>query len=93
VTLNEECGFIQWVPRTVPIRPVLTKTYDARGVKSWACILDSRVFTKLMISQSPDLLSLFDQIKSSSDKDAGRIFIAKVLPLYVLHSVPASPAS
>lgn len=35
VTLNEECGFIQWVPNTVPIRPILTKYYDARRVKSW----------------------------------------------------------
>ena len=35
VTLNEECGFIQWVPDTIPIRPILTKGYDARRVRSW----------------------------------------------------------
>ncbi|KAI0053695.1 hypothetical protein FA95DRAFT_478808 [Auriscalpium vulgare] len=35
VTLNEECGFIQWVPNTIPIRPVLLKSYDARGIKYW----------------------------------------------------------
>lgn len=35
VTLNEECGFIQWVPNTIPIRPVLIKGYDARRVRSW----------------------------------------------------------
>jgi serine/threonine-protein kinase ATR len=35
VTLNEECGFIQWVPNTIPLRPVLMKGYDARRIKSW----------------------------------------------------------
>jgi len=35
VTLNEECGFIQWVPNTVPVRPVLTKYYSARNVQLW----------------------------------------------------------
>ena len=35
VTLNEECGFIQWVPNTTPIRPILNKYYDARRVKNW----------------------------------------------------------
>ena len=37
VALNEECGFIQWVPNTVPIRPVIVKYYEARRVKSWVC--------------------------------------------------------
>lgn len=35
VTLNEECGFIQWVPNTIPIRPVLIKYYEARKIKTW----------------------------------------------------------
>lgn len=35
VTLNEECGFIQWVPNTIPLRPVLMKGYEARRIKSW----------------------------------------------------------
>jgi hypothetical protein len=38
VTLNEECGFIQWVPNTIPIRPVILKGYDSRGVKSWVFV-------------------------------------------------------
>lgn len=37
VTLNEECGFIQWVPNTMPIRPILAKYYQARGVESYVC--------------------------------------------------------
>lgn len=35
VALNEECGFIQWVPNTIPIRNVVIKYYDARGIRSW----------------------------------------------------------
>jgi phosphatidylinositol kinase/protein kinase (PI-3 family) len=40
VTLNEECGFIQWVPHTVPLRTVLVKYYDARGIKPWVGMPD-----------------------------------------------------
>ena len=32
VTLNEECGFIQWVSYTIPVRNVLVKMYEHRGV-------------------------------------------------------------
>jgi serine/threonine-protein kinase ATR len=35
ITLNEECGFIQWVPNTIPIRPVLIASYDARRIRAW----------------------------------------------------------
>jgi serine/threonine-protein kinase ATR len=35
VTLNEECGFIQWVPNTVPMKPVLTKCYNQRQLRSY----------------------------------------------------------
>lgn len=39
VTLNEECGFIQWVPNTVPMRHILTKGYENKRVKSWVRLL------------------------------------------------------
>jgi phosphatidylinositol kinase/protein kinase (PI-3 family) len=39
VTLNEECGFIQWVPNTIPVRPVLLKAYDARNIRAWVCAI------------------------------------------------------
>lgn len=39
VALNEECGFIQWVPNTIPIRPVIIKYYEAKRIKSWVIIL------------------------------------------------------
>lgn len=35
VTLNEECGFIQWVPNTTPIRAILMKYYSGKGIDSW----------------------------------------------------------
>ncbi|KAL0577467.1 hypothetical protein V5O48_004536 [Marasmius crinis-equi] len=35
VTLNEECGLIQWVPNTQPIRPILLRCYSARGIQAW----------------------------------------------------------
>ena len=39
VTLNEECGFIQWVPDTTAVRHVLLSLYEARGrnQKGWVC--------------------------------------------------------
>ncbi|KIY53078.1 hypothetical protein FISHEDRAFT_34031 [Fistulina hepatica ATCC 64428] len=35
VTLNEECGFIQWVPKTIPLRTILLKRYSAHGIPIW----------------------------------------------------------
>ena len=32
VTLNEECGFIQWVSYTIPVRNILVKMYEQRGI-------------------------------------------------------------
>ncbi|KAH7887463.1 hypothetical protein F5I97DRAFT_2009110, partial [Phlebopus sp. FC_14] len=66
VTLNEECGFIQWVPNTVPVRPVLLKYYEARRIRSW----------------STELSDAFKRIKDASDKDAAELFLAKVLPVF-----------
>lgn len=39
VTLNEECGFIQWVPNTIPFRPVVVKGYDRRSIRWWVSVL------------------------------------------------------
>ncbi|THH16411.1 hypothetical protein EW146_g4222 [Bondarzewia mesenterica] len=64
ITLNEECGFIQWVPDTIPVRPVLMKSYDARSIRSW----------------TPELIAVFQRIKESTDKEAAKIFVKEVLP-------------
>ncbi|KAI6100243.1 hypothetical protein F5141DRAFT_1009738 [Pisolithus sp. B1] len=66
VTLNEECGFIQWVPNTIPIRPVLVKYYEARRIRCW----------------SSELNDIFRKIKDAQDKDAAELFVTKVLPLF-----------
>ncbi|KAJ7688699.1 hypothetical protein B0H17DRAFT_938064 [Mycena rosella] len=63
VTLNEECGFIQWVPNTIPLRPVLMKGYDARRIKTW----------------SAELGEVFRRIRDASDKDAAEMFRVRVL--------------
>ncbi|KAH7931163.1 hypothetical protein BV22DRAFT_1052917 [Leucogyrophana mollusca] len=66
VTLNEECGFIQWVPNTIPVRPVLIKGYDARRIRSW----------------SNELSDVFKKIKETDDKKAAQLFVTKVLPVF-----------
>ncbi|KAF9226785.1 hypothetical protein BS17DRAFT_800749 [Gyrodon lividus] len=65
VTLNEECGFIQWVPNTIPIRPVLMRYYEARRIRSW----------------SAEMGDVFRRVKDASDKEAADLFVTKVLPV------------
>ncbi|TDL29365.1 hypothetical protein BD410DRAFT_710460 [Rickenella mellea] len=65
VTLNEECGFIEWVPHTIPIRPILIKYYAARGIEP---------FPK-------EVGVTFGRIKEVSDKDAAKLFKDKVLTI------------
>ncbi|KAI0322491.1 hypothetical protein OF83DRAFT_1093546 [Amylostereum chailletii] len=67
ITLNEECGFIQWVPDTIPIRPILLKYYEARGVRNW----------------NAEMNTVFDTIKASKDRfECGRLFVERILPIY-----------
>uniref|UniRef100_A0A0W0G3C2 non-specific serine/threonine protein kinase n=1 Tax=Moniliophthora roreri TaxID=221103 RepID=A0A0W0G3C2_MONRR len=64
VTLNEECGLIQWVPNTKPIRPILVKYYEARGIQPW----------------SGEIRVVFDQIANGkTDHEAAEMFADKVL--------------
>ncbi|KAG6891315.1 hypothetical protein C0992_009196 [Termitomyces sp. T32_za158] len=66
VTLNEECGFIQWVPNTIPIRPIIVKYYEGRRIRNW----------------TSEMGDLFNRIKTAKDKDAGDIYLQKVLPMF-----------
>src|SRR5215471_14070548 len=50
VTLNEECGFIQWVPNTIPVRPILVKLYDARRQRSWVSSASRQACNSLLMS-------------------------------------------
>ncbi|KZT71549.1 hypothetical protein DAEQUDRAFT_111495 [Daedalea quercina L-15889] len=64
VTLNEECGFIQWVPNTAPIRPILNQYYDRIGVKGW----------------NPEMNAIFMHIKALTiDKEAAAHFEEHIL--------------
>ncbi|KAI0375920.1 hypothetical protein BV20DRAFT_933352 [Pilatotrama ljubarskyi] len=72
VSLNEEAGLIQWVPNTVPVRPVLMKLYERQGVSSWNAAIRHG----------------FEKVKATSDnEEAGRVFAREVLSLFpsVLH--------
>ncbi|KAI0797124.1 hypothetical protein C8Q75DRAFT_710778 [Abortiporus biennis] len=63
VTLNEECGFIQWVPNTEPLRPELVKLYDAKNIKSW----------------SSEMQNVFARVKEVSKEEAADLFVNHVL--------------
>ena len=82
MTLNEECGFIQWVPNTIPIRPVLIRGYEARRIKSWVCVPGVLLeFRRLhYFSQSSEMGDVFRKIKDAPDKDAAELFATKILP-------------
>ncbi|KAI0353102.1 hypothetical protein OH77DRAFT_1497585 [Trametes cingulata] len=72
VSLNEEAGLIQWVPNTVPIRPVLLKLYDRQGISSWNSAIRHG----------------FEKVKAASDnEEAGKVFAREVLSLFppILH--------
>ncbi|PCH40938.1 hypothetical protein WOLCODRAFT_69995 [Wolfiporia cocos MD-104 SS10] len=67
VTLNEECGFIQWVPNTVPLRPILLHLYERRGLRHY----------------TPEMASVFALIKTTNhNRDAAKLFRDKILKLY-----------
>ncbi|KAJ3568764.1 hypothetical protein NP233_g5503 [Leucocoprinus birnbaumii] len=67
VTLNEECGFIQWVPNTIPLRPVLMKGYDTRRIRSWTA----------------EMGEVFRKIKDADDHTAATLFVKNILPKQV----------
>ncbi|KAH7105864.1 hypothetical protein BKA62DRAFT_809018 [Auriculariales sp. MPI-PUGE-AT-0066] len=74
ITLNEECGLIQWVPNVMPVRHILEKLYKAQGKQIYP----------------PDVLLLYGRLKdlvNMSDVDAIDAFKVKLLDAYkpVLH--------
>ncbi|PPQ63137.1 hypothetical protein CVT24_005777 [Panaeolus cyanescens] len=67
VALNEECGFIQWVPNTKPLRPIIVKYYEAMHLKIW----------------TNELGHIFAAMKTAEkDEDAATLFKEKVLAQY-----------
>ncbi|KAI0650476.1 hypothetical protein C8Q79DRAFT_901502 [Trametes meyenii] len=72
VSLNEVAGLIQWVPNTIPIRPVILKLYARRGIPAW----------------SPSLKETVDKIKAETDNvRAAKLFVDRILGEYppVMH--------
>ncbi|KAI0751060.1 hypothetical protein C8Q80DRAFT_1099585 [Daedaleopsis nitida] len=71
VSLNEECGLIQWVPNTIPVRSVLTALYTRRGQSLW----------------NGEVRLGFEKLKATPVKEVGEVFVREVLSLYppVMH--------
>ncbi|EGG02755.1 uncharacterized protein MELLADRAFT_22295, partial [Melampsora larici-populina 98AG31] len=42
VVLNEECGLLEWVPHTLPLRNILHALYSTKGIPIW--VIDSNFF-------------------------------------------------
>ncbi|KAF8592595.1 hypothetical protein K439DRAFT_1625944 [Ramaria rubella] len=66
VTLNEESGLIEWVPNTVPMRPVLARGYEVRNISLWSAPLNQ----------------IFAKLKDLEPNQAAEIFGREVLPMY-----------
>ncbi|OBZ70466.1 Serine/threonine-protein kinase atr [Grifola frondosa] len=89
VTLNEECGFIQWVPNTIPIRNALTKSYGARGIRAWSGDMDA-VFQQIKhVDRVPSndkkdkAPKVSDIPQKEKDEQVSRLFTSEILPLCV----------
>ncbi|GJE85010.1 serine/threonine-protein kinase [Phanerochaete sordida] len=83
VTLNEECGFIQWVPNTLPVRTALIDAYKPHGLSIW------------ILTQNDKMKRLYDQVTTAKDdKVAAELFqiilkeIPPVLHEWFLHMFP-----
>ena len=83
VALNEECGFIQWVPNTVPIRSVIVKYYDARRVKSWVYhYLLFLTSNRWLWYKSGEMAEYFKRVKDMTDQEAAVSFREKILSMW-----------
>lgn len=85
MTLNEECGFIQWVPNTIPVRPVLNKYYIARRLGVWVMkpLSVIRRLLNVFSSQSPELIDTTNRIKAqASDVKAVELYEKEILAVY-----------
>ncbi|KAI0080860.1 hypothetical protein K474DRAFT_1682349 [Panus rudis PR-1116 ss-1] len=63
VTLNEECGLIQWVPNTMPLRSILFKLYENRG----------------QILYPEGVESMLAEVRRMTDKEGVKLYKEKIL--------------
>ena len=81
VTLNEECGFIQWVPDTIPMRSPIQKSYLGRGISTYVCgCVYFGPVTLIHGSQDNRCQAVFDKLGIMREKDAAELFKKEVLP-------------
>ncbi|CAO1622863.1 unnamed protein product [Sympodiomycopsis kandeliae] len=66
VTLNEECGLIEWVPNTIGLRHILAKLYQSRGIPLY----------------SQDIKTVTDECRKVAENRAAQLFESKVLTRY-----------
>ena len=58
--LNEDCGFIQWVPNTIPLRNILVALYANRGIEASPNKMGGILQTVTSFSDEKDIISAFD---------------------------------
>lgn len=97
IQLNEECGFIQWVPDTIPMRSFIVKTYDARSIQLYVCLSRKHTgnktnFASFELWQGNQLNGAYSRLKLAKDQEAVQIFQKEVLKQFVnqLH-YPCNP--
>lgn len=66
VTLNEECGLIEWVPNTIGLRHILARLYQARGIPLY----------------TQDIRGITDECRKLPEGKAAELFETKVLSRY-----------
>lgn len=81
VTLNEECGLIEWVPNTIGLRNILIKLYHNRDIPIYVSLL--LLLTILLTSdrlhlQTSEVQKNLDKARADS-RNAGEIFEKLVL--------------
>ena len=94
VSLNEECGLIQWVPNTIPVRSILSTLYMRRGKTLWVSDIRMRgpnLPMYLTGPQNPELRVAFEKVKAiANNREAADMFVKEVLSTCVCGSVARS---
>ncbi|KAJ9091818.1 hypothetical protein QFC19_008931 [Naganishia cerealis] len=75
--LNEECGLLEWVNNTVPLRSILTKLYEREKKK---------VFSNAIYSE-------LDAARLAGPAEAAKVFKQKILPQLTANMVDALGAT
>lgn len=82
VTLNEECGFIQWVPNTIPMRFPLLDGLSARGIAQWVgrILFQARYCMSDLHVQGNKVQTVYEKLSTMRDKEAAELFRKEIMP-------------